>query len=120
RHEPSDISERFIWWAVASMAALLLACASLTLWFYPQWRLDRTLDLPLADYPAPRLQPHPTADMQAFYSQEMQRLNTRSWDPAHRVGHVPIEDAMSAVVREGIPGWPAVPGAEPSAIAAVP
>ena len=110
RHESSDIGERFIWGAVAVSGALLLACGLITLWLYPSARLDRSLHLPLAHYPEPRLQPDPTADMRAYYDEEMRRLSSAGWtDASHHAAHIPIEQAMSDVARDGTVGWPAEP-----------
>jgi hypothetical protein len=107
RHESSDIGERFIGGIIASSGALLLACGLLAFWLYPNSRLDTSLNLPLRQYPEPRLQPDPTADMRAFYAQEMRRLSSAGWmDASHHTGHIPIEQAMSDVAREGIAGWP--------------
>ena len=62
------------------------------------------------DYPEPRLQPDPAADMRAFYAEEMRRLTSAGWtDASHRAAHVPIEQAMSDVARDGTAGWPAEP-----------
>lgn len=114
RHEPTDIGEGFIWGAVALVLGVLILCAFLVLWLYPQSRLDRTLHLPLPLYPAPRLQANPPADLQRFHSEEMLRLNSSGWvDKAHGVAHIPITDAMREVAKEGIPGWPAAPGSSP-------
>jgi hypothetical protein len=110
RHEPSDIGEGFIWGAIAVSGALLLACGLMTLWLYPSARLDQSPPLPLPHYPEPRLQPDPTADLQAFYAEEMRRLSSAGWtDASHRTVHIPIEQAMRDVAHEGIAGWPAEP-----------
>jgi hypothetical protein len=107
RHEQRDVGERFIFGAVAGMLALLILCGLGTLWLYPQSRLDRTLKLPLAPFPAPALQIDPAADMNAFNAREMQILNSRGWiDEKAGIAHVPIEEAMRETVRDGIPGWP--------------
>ena len=112
RHEHSDIGERFIWVAAASMLGLLVGCALLTRWLYPQ-SLSAALTPPLPVYPAPRLQSDPPADMRAFHAQQMRQLDSTGWvDAAHGVIHIPIWDAMRIVEHEGIPGWPA-PGAPP-------
>jgi hypothetical protein len=113
RHEHRDLDERFVWYAVAAMAALLIVCALATLWLYPKSRLDRTLPWPLAKYPAPELQPNPQGDMSAFYASEMRKLQSRGWDHAHRVAHIPIEEAVRKVAEEGIAGWPDPDAAPP-------
>jgi hypothetical protein len=113
RHEHTDIGEGFVWVAAALMLVLLVACALLTRWLYPQSLSDATLTPPLPMYPGPRLQSDPPADMRAFQAQQMRQLDGTGWvDAAHGVVHIPIGDAMRIVEHEGIPGWPA-PGAPP-------
>jgi hypothetical protein len=113
RHEHTDICEGFIWVAAALTLALLLACALLARWLYPQSLSDAMLTPPLPVYPAPRLQSDPPADMRAFHAQQLRQLDSTGWvDEAHGVVHIPIADAMRIVAHEGIPGWPA-PGSSP-------
>ena len=116
RHEHRDIDEKFVWYAVATMVALLIACILVALWVYPMSHLDRMLRWPLANYPEPELQPNPRADMSAFYAGEMRALDSRGWDGAHRVAHIPIDEAMRQVAAEGIVGWPesGVPPSKPT------
>lgn len=110
RHEASDVGERFIWGALALLLFSLTAIGLFIWWLFPQSVPDRTLRPPLPVYPAPRLQPSPSADMRQFYAAEMQRLNSVGWvDKAHGIVHIPIADAMRKVAQEGIPGWPAAP-----------
>jgi hypothetical protein len=107
RHEKTDVGEGFIWGAVGLVLGVLILCACLVLWLYPDSRRDRTLSLPLPLYPAPRLQQNPAADMQRFRAGEMQRLNGAGWlDEAHGVAHIPISDAMRRIAHDGIPQWP--------------
>ena len=92
----------------------LIAIALLVLWLFPHSLEDRTIQGSLPGYPEPRLQPSPRADMQAFYSEEMERLNSAGWvDKAKGIAHIPITDAMSDVAREGIPGWPTATASSP-------
>jgi hypothetical protein len=112
RHERTDIGEGFIWATAALVLGVLILCACLVLWLYPESRLDRSLHLPLPRYPAPRLQVNPASDMQHFHSEEMLRLNSSGWvDQAHGVLHIPISDAMREIAQEGIPEWPTAPQA---------
>ena len=114
RHEEKDISERFVWGAVALLVGCLALIMFAIIWIYPHALLDRTVSLPLPVYPEPRLQPSPRADMQTFYTAEMQRLNGVGWvDKGRGVVHIPITEAMSKVAQEGVPGWPASPGKQP-------
>jgi hypothetical protein len=63
--------------------------------------------LPLPVYPEPRLQPSPPSDLQQFYAEEMQTLNSTGWvDKSHGVVHIPISEAMRIVANEGPAGWP--------------
>jgi hypothetical protein len=108
RHEHTDIEKRFVWAAAALMLGLLVASALLARWLYPQSLTDATLTPPLPVYPVPRLQSDPAADMRAFHAKELHELDSTGWvDRAHGVVHIPVEDAMRIVAREGIPGWPA-------------
>jgi hypothetical protein len=110
RHEKSDVGEGFIWGAVGLVLGILILCACLVLWLYPESRLDRTLNLPLPLYPAPRLQQDPAADMQRFADEETLRLNGNGWvDKARGVVHIPISEAMRQIAHDGIPQWPAAP-----------
>lgn len=107
RFEPKDIGDRFIWSAAALSLGVLMALALLVYWMYPSSTLDRTLTLPLPVYPAPRLQPNPAAELQAFHAKEMQRLNSTGWiDKPHGVAHISIRDAMREVAQDGIQDWP--------------
>ena len=106
RREKHDVGERFIYGAVAAMLGLLIVCALGTLWLYPQSRLDRTLSLPLPNFPEPMLQIDPAADMNAFYAREMRTLEGRTGSGRPLPGRVPIGEAMRRTVRDGIPGWP--------------
>jgi hypothetical protein len=55
---------------------------------------------PALTFPAPRLQPDPTADLNKFRANEEEQMNSYGWvDPAAGKVHIPIDraiDAMSA------------------------
>jgi hypothetical protein len=51
-------------------------------------------------FPAPRLQPDPVADLDKFRAATEERLNTAG------PGHIPIEQAMEAVAKNGLPVRP--------------
>ena len=114
RHEASDVGEGFVWGAFALLLGSLIAIALLVLWLFPQPVLGPTIAGPLPVYPAPRLQPSPRADMEAFHATELHRLNRTGWiDKANGVVHIPIADAMRKIAQDGIPGWPVMPGRKP-------
>ncbi len=111
RVEERDIAPGFIWAAVSACAGMLTVCALLVVWLYPSSIADRRIDAPLPVYPAPRLQPDPAADMRGFKAREMARLDGAGWvDPARGIAHIPIDQAMDEITREGIVGWPTAPG----------
>jgi hypothetical protein len=108
RHEPTDVGPRFILIGVPLFLGTVIALALLVLWLYPGATTDRTMQLPLPQYPNPQLQPNARDDMAKFYNEEMRWLNEAGWiDKAHGKVHIPISDAMRLVAKEGIPGWPA-------------
>ncbi len=76
RHEPTDVEPYLIWAGTTLLLASVFALALLVLWLYPGATTDRTLHLPLPQYPAPRLQQSPAADMARFYAEEMRWLNS--------------------------------------------
>jgi hypothetical protein len=107
RHERTDIGERLIWIASGAVLGVLTLCGLLVFWLYPQSRLDRTLTLPLALYPAPRLQPSPPKELQALRTAQLRRLESSGWvDKPRGVVHLPISEAMRIVAHEGIAEWP--------------
>ena len=61
-------------------------------------------------YPGPQLQTSAVRDMNRFRAQQLQQLNGAYWlDKAHGIVHLPIEDAMRLVAKEGIADWPKTP-----------
>jgi hypothetical protein len=113
-HEPTDVGEGFVWGAFSLLLGSLVAITLVILWLFPNSTLDRTITLPTPVYPDPRLQPSPRDDMQAFYREEIQRLNSLGWiDQGHGIVHIPITDAMRRIAQQGIPDWPKTPGNKP-------
>jgi hypothetical protein len=57
--------------------------------------------------PAPELQVDPAQDLARFRAQEEKRLDTYYWvDKQKGVVHIPIEEAMKKLAKEGIAGFP--------------
>jgi hypothetical protein len=76
-------------------------------WLFPGTTEDRTLRLPLPQYPDPQLQTNPREEMAAFRDREMHKLNGAGWvDRTQGIVHIPIAEAMRKVAQEGIAGWP--------------
>lgn len=112
QHERSDVGTRFIYIGVVTLAISVVFLSLLVLWLFPKETLDRTLRLPLPQFPQPQLQTTPRADMAAFRHAEMERLNSAGWiDQAKGVAHIPIAAAMRKIVEDKIAGWP---GAAPA------
>ena len=96
--EPRDIGEGFIWGVVGVCVAVLAGCALMVIWLYPRALSDRIISAPLPQFPAPRLQSDPAADMRRLQAQELQQLNGGA--------PIPIDTAMRQIAAEGIAGWP--------------
>jgi len=59
---------------------------------------------PVLRFPAPVLQPDPTADMNKFRAAEEEQLGTYGWvDKNAGVVHIPIERAIDMVAQQGLP-----------------
>ena len=60
--------------------------------------------------PEPRLEPRPLLPLARLRAEESRRLETYGWvDEKVGVVHIPIENAIDAVARNGLPRFP-VPG----------
>jgi hypothetical protein len=106
--ETSDVTFRLATGLLALAGALLLLLLGLAWLMFPGEVKDQRFSGPFPDWPDPRLQSDPPADMQRFRAEEMQWLNSAGWrDRAAKTVHIPIDQAMRAVAAEGIPGWPA-------------
>ena len=106
-HEPRDVGLRQILALFALTAGLLLLLMGAAWWMFPGTVKDQRFARPFPSWPAPRLQLHAADDMRRFHAQEMRQLNSAGWqDQAAGTVHIPIDQAMRAVVADGIPGWP--------------
>jgi hypothetical protein len=110
RHEPTDVSPAVIWIGAPALILAVIGLALLVLALFPARAVDLTLHLPLPHFPNPQLQVNPRQDMEQFRAAKLRWLEGTGWiDPAHGIAHIPIEDAMREVAKEGIPGWPEAP-----------
>jgi hypothetical protein len=111
-HETEDIrfgSMLGLFALIGGLLVLLVALAWLT---FPGIIKDRRFAQPFPEWPAPRLQVSPSAEMSQFRSEEMRKLNSAGWrDRVTGTVRIPIDQAMRAVAAEGIPDWPV--GANP-------
>ena len=107
RYEHADASPRAALILFPAILAALLLSILAAWWIFPRTTVDRRLPSPIPQYPAPRLQSDPAADMRKFREAELARLNSAGWDDQTKgIGHIPIDDAMRRVVASGIPDWP--------------
>jgi hypothetical protein len=107
RYEQSDVSARAALITFPAILGGLLLTVLLVMWIYPRTTTDHRMPSPLPNYPSPRLQSDPAADMQKFRAAKLARLNSAGWDDqAKGLGHIAIDDAMRRVAAAGIPDWP--------------
>jgi hypothetical protein len=107
RYEPADASPRAAMIAFPAILAGLLLSVLLVWWIFPGTTVDRRLPSPVPNYPSPRLQYDPAAEMGKFHAAELARLNSGGWDDrAKGLGHIPIDDAMRRIAASGIADWP--------------
>ena len=109
QHEQKDVSFRAMATGGAGVLAFVACAVGVAWWLYPE--PDKTLHFqPPASYPSPTLQDDPVADMNRFRDEQLRQLNGIYWlDKAGGTAHLPIEDAMRIVARDGIPDWPKTP-----------
>jgi hypothetical protein len=109
--EKNDIGPRFMLLLLGGVGICLVLLLGLAWMLFPREVKDQRFAQPFPHYPAPSLQTDPAADMQAFYAQEMQRLHSTGWvDKQAAIVHIPIDQAMQDVVKDGIKGWPSSQG----------
>jgi hypothetical protein len=106
--EKNDIGPRFMLLLLGGIGLSVVLLLVLAWLLFPHELKDQRFAQPFPQYPAPALQADPPAEMQAFYAREMQQLHSAGWiDKQAGIVHIPIDQAMQAVVKEGIKGWPA-------------
>jgi hypothetical protein len=59
-------------------------------------------------FPAPRLQQSPAAELARMKQEEQRRMNAYGWvDPKAEIAHIPVDRAMDILARTGLPKVPA-------------
>jgi hypothetical protein len=113
RYEPQDVTFRFLLSGAALVVVVLLVCLFGIIWLFPRIAQDHRLSAALPVYPTPRLQSNPSEEWAHFEAQELSRLNSAGWvDKSQGIVHIPIDEAMHRIAAQGIPDWPASPGAQ--------
>jgi hypothetical protein len=120
-HEITDISIRAVVFFLIGLGGVLV-CTGLGLWwFFGQMEsYARSGDRPASPVardespPAPRLQVSAQQDLRALREDEERRLRSYGWvDRKDKVVHIPIDEAIERVSRDGLPRWPAVAAQPP-------
>jgi hypothetical protein len=109
-HDGDDVSPRFMLLFLGGIGTVLLLLLGLVWWLFPGTPHEQALSGRLPAFPQPQLQTDDRNDMTAFLHAEMQYLNGTGWvDQARGQVHIPIDQAMQDVARDGIPDWPTTP-----------
>lgn len=89
---------------------VFLVIAPLILWWvYPRDAHDVSRRL-LTPPPAPALQTDAPQDLTNFLATQSKKLNTYYWaDRQKGLVHIPIDEAMKKIARDGIDGFPKAP-----------
>ncbi len=107
RHEPQDVTPRFLLIGAGGLVAVCAALATLAAALYPRTGTIGATPASLVTPAQPALQSSPRIDMAALRREQRAWLDGAGWvDRAAGVAHLPIARAMHAVVAEGLPGWP--------------
>ena len=119
-HEESDVKVGGVAWFTAGLAALMIVTAVL-MWgmfrFFartehrkepPPTSLTREkkpeIGNPELMFPEPRLQQHPTQDLEEYRAEENDKLTKYGWvDPAAGVVRIPIEEAKKKLLKQSLP-----------------
>ena len=70
---------------------------------------------PVLRFPAPQLQPDPTADLNKYREAVEQQLNSTGWiDQKAGIAHIPVERAIDLLAQRGLPVRPPQTQAQPT------
>lgn len=105
-YERSDANIGLITALGAGLAAFLIGAPLALRFIYPA-SINLGEPKPPAVAAGPRLQVDPQADLARFRRDEDKHLNGYAWsDNQRQTAHIPIDRAMSLLVKRGLPGWP--------------
>jgi len=103
-HEPAEFAARRIALIGAGMAVtLIILSAIIFAVVHPPRSAQRNAFVAGGgDAPAPRLQTDPLDDYARYYAAKRAQLESTGWvDREHHIAHVPIEQAMDDIARQG-------------------
>jgi hypothetical protein len=104
-YERSDVSGSLLASLAGGLGLFLLVTPFLFVLIYPD-ALHQARVGPPPDYPAPRLQVDPPADLAALRAAEAAQLAQYGWeDRAAGVVRIPLSRAMALTAERGLPDW---------------
>lgn len=104
--EASDLSAHVVGKIALGLVVFLAVAPSLLSIIYARARQDADRRLTIHP-PQPTLQLNPANDFEKYRAAEEKRLTTYGWiDRNKGIIHIPIDQAMAAVARNGIPDFP--------------
>jgi len=117
-HETRDFNIRVVALFAMSLAILLAGSLALTAWLLDIFEVTpegyAPLGAPIATTPprppGPRLQTAPRGDMQEMLRVENTQMQSYGWvDRAAGIARMPIDQAIQAVLEQGLPSWHEIP-----------
>ena len=104
--EKSDWPLGIVGWVLVGTFIFLVIAPFVLIGAFPRAVSDVSRALTV-EPPQPRLQTDPSVDLTKFLADEDKRLNTYYWiDKKKGIVHIPIEQAMQELAKEGIGGFP--------------
>ena len=108
-YEPADWRLGPIGWVFLGTFAFLVIAPFVLMAAFPDALQDASRRVLVAP-PAPQLQIDAAGDLARFRASENRLLNDYYWvDRSKGIVHIPIDQAMRKLAKEGIPGFPKAP-----------
>jgi hypothetical protein len=105
-YEHSDWHIGIVGLAFCGILVLLVIAPLVMIGAFPRSVADVSRALRV-ELPQPRLQTNPPEDLAQFRADEETKLHTYYWvDKQQGLVHIPIEEAMKKLARDGIDGFP--------------
>jgi hypothetical protein len=106
RHEGPEVRIRRVLLFVATFLGIVVVLfGGLGLYYRAVVGRERTVTTPRA-FPAPQLQPNPSADYANFHAAQERQLVGFAWADRDRgLVHIPIERAMGLIAGRGLRGY---------------
>lgn len=114
QHEDPGVgTHRVVGFALGFVAFAILLAGGLGLYY--RWIVSgEKTNVTVEDFPAPRLQPNPTADWEHFRQAQLEQLQGYRWiDRSKEMVHIPVDRAKALIVARGPKGYDPVEGTPP-------